>query len=85
MGSRSAPPLLKKSVEDSKCEYRQLGKSGLRISVPIFGCMSFGDPRTVPWAIGEEEVFHPRSNVCFPRTAHADCSILGASTPQSSI
>jgi hypothetical protein len=31
---------LKQSVEDSKCEYRRLGNSGLRISVPIFGCMS---------------------------------------------
>jgi hypothetical protein len=31
---------LNQSVEDSKCEYRRLGNSGLRISVPIFGCMS---------------------------------------------
>ncbi|KAK3942617.1 oxidoreductase [Diplogelasinospora grovesii] len=49
------PLSLKESVENSKCEYRQLGKCGLRISVPIFGCMSFGDPRTLDWAIGEEE------------------------------
>jgi hypothetical protein len=33
-------PGLKQSVENSKCEYRRLGSSGLRISVPIFGCMS---------------------------------------------
>jgi aryl-alcohol dehydrogenase-like predicted oxidoreductase len=46
---------LKESLENSKCEYRRLGNSGLRISVPIFGCMSFGDPRTLNWAIGEDE------------------------------
>jgi hypothetical protein len=50
------PQGLKDSLEASQCEYRQLGSSGLRISVPVFGCMSFGDPRTLPWAIGEEEV-----------------------------
>jgi aryl-alcohol dehydrogenase-like predicted oxidoreductase len=49
------PASLQESVDNSKCEYRRLGKSGLRISVPIFGCMSFGDPRTLDWAIGEEE------------------------------
>ena len=26
-------------------EYRRLGKSGLRVSVPILGAMSFGDPK----------------------------------------
>ncbi|KAJ3530555.1 hypothetical protein NM208_g9278 [Fusarium decemcellulare] len=55
MTSQDLPPRLKESLEASKCEYRQLGKSGLRISVPIFGCMSFGDKRTLPWVIGEDE------------------------------
>ncbi|KAK3349498.1 NADP-dependent oxidoreductase domain-containing protein [Lasiosphaeria hispida] len=49
------PLSLKESIESSKCEYRRLGNSGLRVSVPIFGCMSFGDPRTLDWAIGEDE------------------------------
>jgi aryl-alcohol dehydrogenase-like predicted oxidoreductase len=49
------PASIQASLETSKCEYRNLGKTGLRISVPIFGCMSFGDPRTLNWAIGEEE------------------------------
>ncbi|KAI6753703.1 hypothetical protein HG531_005872 [Fusarium graminearum] len=53
--SSQLPAHLKASLEASKCEYRNLGKSGLRISVPIFGCMSFGDKRTLPWVIGEEE------------------------------
>ena len=43
------PPSLRESLENSKCEYRRLGKSGLTVSVPIFGCMSFGDPRTLDW------------------------------------
>ncbi|KAF4979811.1 hypothetical protein FZEAL_4053 [Fusarium zealandicum] len=55
MSSKDLPSGLKQSLESSKCEYRQLGKSGLRISVPIFGCMSFGDKRTLPWVIGEDE------------------------------
>ncbi|KAI5998427.1 NADP-dependent oxidoreductase domain-containing protein [Pisolithus orientalis] len=29
-------------MANSNVEYRQLGKSGLRVSVPIMGCMSFG-------------------------------------------
>uniref|UniRef100_D8Q5Y9 NADP-dependent oxidoreductase domain-containing protein n=2 Tax=Schizophyllum commune (strain H4-8 / FGSC 9210) TaxID=578458 RepID=D8Q5Y9_SCHCM len=39
--------------------YRQLGKSGLRISVPILGTMSFGNPEWAAfgakWVLGEEE------------------------------
>ncbi|CAI4213698.1 unnamed protein product [Parascedosporium putredinis] len=45
---------LLKSVQDTKATYRQLGNSGLRVSVPIFGCMSFGDPQWQPWVIDEE-------------------------------
>lgn len=56
MAPSELPPRLKESVAATKVEYRRLGNSGLRVSVPIFGCMSFGDPRTLPWAIGEEEV-----------------------------
>ncbi|KAL8697830.1 MAG: hypothetical protein Q9201_006899 [Fulgogasparrea decipioides] len=36
-------------------EYKQLGKSGLRVSVPILGAMSIGDKRWQPWIIGEDE------------------------------
>ncbi|KAL1703031.1 NADP-dependent oxidoreductase domain-containing protein [Schizophyllum commune] len=39
--------------------YRQLGKSGLRVSVPILGTMSFGNPEWAAfgakWVLGEEE------------------------------
>lgn len=40
-------------------EYKQLGKSGLRVSVPILGAMSFGDKRWAPWVIEEEQVTQP--------------------------
>jgi aryl-alcohol dehydrogenase-like predicted oxidoreductase len=46
---------VKALLKESKAEYRQLGKSGLRVSVPIFGCMSFGDKKWQPWVIEEEE------------------------------
>ncbi|GKT71923.1 aldo/keto reductase [Colletotrichum tofieldiae] len=49
-------PSLAKSLESTKCEYRQLGKSGLRISVPILGCAGFGDPSGIrPWVLGEKD------------------------------
>lgn len=35
--------------------YRQLGKSGLRVSKPILGAMSTGDSRWAPWVIEEDE------------------------------
>lgn len=41
--------------EMPKAEYRQLGKSGLRVSVPILGAMSLGDKRWQPWVIEEDE------------------------------
>lgn len=56
MASQDLPTHLKQSLEDTKVEYRQLGNSGLRVSVPIFGCMSLGDKRVFPWNIEEEEV-----------------------------
>ncbi|OOF96459.1 hypothetical protein ASPCADRAFT_129544 [Aspergillus carbonarius ITEM 5010] len=46
---------LQKSLENSKCEYRRLGNSGLTVSVPIFGCMSLGDSKSMAWTIGEDE------------------------------
>ncbi|KAL1724449.1 NADP-dependent oxidoreductase domain-containing protein [Schizophyllum commune] len=38
-------------------QYVQLGKSGLRISVPIVGAMSYGNPKwaSTQWVKGEEE------------------------------
>lgn len=44
-----------------KAEYRQLGKSGLRVSVPILGAMSFGDKRWLSRVNEEEEA--PKSRL----------------------
>lgn len=44
------------ALEQSKAEYVNLGKSGLRVSVPILGAMSFGSRETLPWVIEEDEV-----------------------------
>ncbi|KAF8545947.1 Aldo keto reductase [Imleria badia] len=37
-----------------KVQYRQLGKSGLRVSVPILGTMSFGSSKWSSWVLDEE-------------------------------
>lgn len=37
-------------------EYRRLGKSGLRVSVPILGAMSFGSDQWLPWVLNEDKV-----------------------------
>ncbi|KAL5361404.1 NADP-dependent oxidoreductase domain-containing protein [Aspergillus floccosus] len=49
------PPMLKASREATKVSYRQLGKSGLRVSVPILGGLSFGSTEFEPWALDEEK------------------------------
>ncbi|CAN8096136.1 unnamed protein product [Discula destructiva] len=46
---------LKKSVESTKVSYTQLGKSGLRVSVPILGAMSFGSTQWIDWVIDDEQ------------------------------
>ncbi|KIK83374.1 hypothetical protein PAXRUDRAFT_832070 [Paxillus rubicundulus Ve08.2h10] len=43
-------------MANTNVEYRQLGKSGLRVSVPILGCMSFGSKEQWgPWILNEGE------------------------------
>ncbi|KAI9066913.1 Aldo/keto reductase [Trametes sanguinea] len=36
-------------------QYVRLGKSGLKVSRLILGTAHYGDPRFMPWALGEEE------------------------------
>ena len=45
---------IQKSVEAAKAEYKQLGKCGLRVTVPIFGAMSLGSPEWQSWVLDEE-------------------------------
>ncbi|KAF1846550.1 aldo-keto reductase-like protein [Cucurbitaria berberidis CBS 394.84] len=42
-------------LKESKAEYRRLGKSGLKVSVPILGAMSIGSSAWQPWVIEEDE------------------------------
>jgi len=49
------PESLAESLKNSKAEYRQLGRCGLRVSVPIFGAMSIGHRDWMPWLVEEEE------------------------------
>lgn len=48
------PPGVAKSLSETKVDYRRLGNSGLRVSVPIVGCMSVGSPEWADWVIGPE-------------------------------
>ena len=42
MGDAGMPKSLADSLESTKVSYVQLGASGLRVSIPILGAMSFG-------------------------------------------
>jgi len=55
MAATQMPASLKKSLESTKVSYAQLGKSGLRVSVPILGAMSFGHKDWQPWVEDDEE------------------------------
>lgn len=55
MAGMPLPPSLQKSLDATKVEYVQLGLSGLRVSAPILGGMSFGSKEWMPWALEEEE------------------------------
>jgi aryl-alcohol dehydrogenase-like predicted oxidoreductase len=43
------------SLNHTKCEYRRLGKAGLRVSVPILGAMSIGSSDWQAWVLDEEK------------------------------
>ncbi|KAL9600448.1 MAG: hypothetical protein Q9219_003201 [cf. Caloplaca sp. 3 TL-2023] len=49
-----------------QAEYKQLGQSGLRVSVPILGAMSLGDKRWMPWVIEEDQAL-PLLKAAFDR------------------
>lgn len=45
------------ALKESKAEYRQLGKSGLRVSVPILGAMSIGSKEWQDWVRSADYTF----------------------------
>ncbi|KFY50884.1 hypothetical protein V496_09107 [Pseudogymnoascus sp. VKM F-4515 (FW-2607)] len=49
------PEGVAKSLEQTKVDYRLVGNSGLRVSVPIIGCMSIGNPEWANWVAGPEK------------------------------
>ena len=56
MAATEMPEPLRVSLESTKVEYVRLGKSGLKVSVPILGAMSIGDPKWGSWIIDEDKV-----------------------------
>jgi len=49
------PKELQESIDATKVSYAQLGKSGLRVSVPILGAMSIGHKDWQPWVVDDPE------------------------------
>ncbi|KAG8874832.1 hypothetical protein FRB97_005628 [Tulasnella sp. 331] len=43
------------SSEPNAVKYVRLGNSGLRVSVPILGCLSFGNSEWLDWVLHEDE------------------------------
>ncbi|KAL1389280.1 aldo-keto reductase [Phyllosticta capitalensis] len=56
--NNSLPPLLATSLASTKVAYKQLGRSGLRVSVPILGAMSIGHKAWQPWVVDDEEAVY---------------------------
>ena len=54
MGDAGMPQSLTDSLSNTKVSYAQLGKSGLRVSIPILGAMSFGHKDWQPWVVDDE-------------------------------
>jgi aryl-alcohol dehydrogenase-like predicted oxidoreductase len=50
----SPPADLQKSIESTKVSYARLGSSGLKLSIPILGAMSFGHKDWQPWVVDDE-------------------------------
>jgi aryl-alcohol dehydrogenase-like predicted oxidoreductase len=54
MAELPVPPSLKNSLDSTKVEYVKLGSSGLRVSWPVLGAMSFGSSQLALWVLDEE-------------------------------
>jgi hypothetical protein len=50
------PEALSSSIQATKAEFRQLGRSGLRVSNPIFGGAQIGSSQWLPWVLDEKKV-----------------------------
>lgn len=54
MATFTVPVALKKSIDETKVEYAQLGSSGLRVSVPVLGAMTLGTSKWEKYVLEEE-------------------------------
>ncbi|OPB36230.1 aldo-keto reductase [Trichoderma guizhouense] len=72
----SLPPGVAKSLNETKVDYRLLGASGLRVSVPIVGCMSIGNPEWANWVIGPEKAI-PLLKAAYDRGVNTAWSCVG--------
>lgn len=54
MGDAGVPRSLQQSVDSTKVSYTQLGKCGLKVSIPVLGAMSFGHKDWQPWLVDDE-------------------------------
>jgi hypothetical protein len=57
-GNKEFSPRAQNLINATKVDYRRLGQSGLRVSVPILGTMGYGDAEgnPMPWVLPEEKV-----------------------------
>jgi aryl-alcohol dehydrogenase-like predicted oxidoreductase len=53
MSKPAPPPDLQKSLDSTKVSYANLGRSGLKLSVPVLGAMSFGHKDWQPWVVDD--------------------------------
>ena len=49
------PPAAQASIDATKPEFRQLGSSGLRVSVPVLGVMGLGSKKFADWMLEGDE------------------------------
>ena len=66
MAGHALPTGLQKSLDATKVDYKRVGASGLRVSVPIVGCMSIGNPEWAEWVIGPDKAL-PLLKAAFDR------------------
>ncbi|KAK8161262.1 aldo-keto reductase [Phyllosticta citrichinensis] len=65
--SNSIPPSLATSIASTNVVYKQLGRSGLRVSVPILGAMSIGHKAWQPWVVDSEDAVYRLLGGAFDR------------------
>lgn len=69
------PEGVAKSLEETKVDYKLVGNSGLRVSVPIIGCMSIGNPEWANWVAGPEKAL-PLLKAAYDRGINTVCLLL---------